>query len=97
MNALAICVLAYCLIAEGHTSRCAPPGVRDAVTTVERPLDYAQTGDLRPDFTTVEHRACARLANDLKPPINQRLTEFYVRHDKRGRMAREIVSKGNPQ
>jgi hypothetical protein len=92
MTPLAICVLAYCLIAEGHSWRCAPPHESDVVSTVERPLDYAQTGDLRPGFTTVEHRACARLANELAPPINHRLTEFYVRRDQRSRPAQRAAA-----
>lgn len=80
---LAICVLAYCLVAEGHTRRCAPHDEPDAVIQIQRPLTYAQTADLRPGFTSIEHRACARLANEMPPPINHRLTEFYVRHQPR--------------
>ncbi len=81
---LAICVLAYCLIAEGHTRQCVlDPGEPDAMVRVERPLTYPQLEGIGPGFTTVEHRACARIANEIAPPINYRLTEFFVKRQPR--------------
>jgi hypothetical protein len=83
MNPIAICVLAYCLIAEGHTRQCAPAHEEDALVKVEKPLDFALTADLGPGFTSIEHRACVRLANDLSPPINYRRVDLFVKHPSR--------------
>jgi hypothetical protein len=76
---LAICVLAYCLITEGHARQCVlDPGVKDAVVRVERPLEFPLLEGFGPGFTTVEHRACAAIAGTHTPPANYRLTEFFV-------------------
>jgi hypothetical protein len=95
---LAICVLAYCLIAEGHARQCVlDPSVKDAVVRVERPLNFPQMEGLGPGFTSIEHRACVRLANDLPTPINYRRVDLHVRRQKHEQTPRSIASKGTRQ
>lgn len=71
-----ICLIAACLIAEGSARRCAVEP--DAMVTIERPITWVDTADLRAGFTSREQRACERIARELDLPINHRLVSHQI-------------------
>ena len=73
-----ICLIAACLIAEGHTWRC--DREPDSMTSLERPITWVDTADLPAGFTSREQRACKRIADELmeKAPPNYRLVSHQV-------------------
>lgn len=73
-----ICLIAACLIAEGHTRLC--DREPESMTSLERPITWVDTADLPAGFTSREQRACERIARELmeKAPPNYRLVSHQV-------------------
>lgn len=72
-----ICLIAACLIAEGHTHRC--DREPDSMVIIERPITWRDTADMTGTrLYSREMQACARMVIEMPFPANHRLVTFSV-------------------